>query len=467
MAKVLNDTDALTFMLTSYGLDRISTALSNPDEDLNISKIKVGNANYEYYEPTLDDFPDPTSDLKGLIPGGEFYIVDKALLEDDVTVSFHAVIPESFQNAEIREVGLYETIDGVDYLFAVSTQQPLLKPFINLNYLISVDYYAFLKSANLATVYDQIILNPDNQLVSEEDLDKLMSTILFTENNLMDQIHDNTKIIGLNRAQQLYTKIEENKNAFGYYAEYTNYVDLLDYTDVDKVFGYWIFNYPRRITATTSIVDASVHERNLSTNQNINTYVRSYSGLMPLLEFNSPHYYYLNEELSFLNEAKTEDISFTMGFALEPLSMTADRTLLARFNSSARVFRITEKSNGSIEVGLYADSSNYFLFTSPLGVITGEAHSLVLAYNVNDMTIVAYVNGTKISLTKTITGTYTHMNASSEADATSYINNNENPVNSKIGIITVIKDLLTDEQLKALSLNLCATMGQNPCIKIY
>ena len=186
MAQVINSTDYLTFILTQYGLNRVGEALANPNEDLNISKIKVGDANFTYYEPT-----EAQTELVHLIPDGEFYIIKKELLEDNLTVSFHAIFPETFQNAEIREVWIYETIDGVDYLFAVSTQQPLLKPYMDLNYLISVDYYAFLKAQNLAEVYDQIVLNPDNQLVSGEDLENLMSTILFTGDNLMDQIHDN------------------------------------------------------------------------------------------------------------------------------------------------------------------------------------------------------------------------------------------------------------------------------------
>ena len=42
MAQVINSTDYLTFILTQYGLNRVGEALANPNEDLNISKIKVG-----------------------------------------------------------------------------------------------------------------------------------------------------------------------------------------------------------------------------------------------------------------------------------------------------------------------------------------------------------------------------------------------------------------------------------------
>ena len=408
MAQVLNDTDQLTFILTQYGLNRVADAIANPDEELNLSKIKVGDANFEYYVPT-----ESQTALVNPIPEGEFYIVGKQLLEDNLTVSLHAVFPESFQNAEIREVGVYETIDGVDYLFAISTQQPLLKPYMDLDYLISVDYYAFLKSANLADVYEQIILNPDNQLVTEEDLENLMSTILFTENNLMEQINGNTRVIGLNRAQQLYEKIEENRRDFGYYAAYNNYSTILDYVDAEKVFGYWIFNYPRRTSPSASIIDIGLGGRNFSTNANINSYNRVYNGIMPMLQFSSPNYYFLNEEMAFLNETKTADISFTMGFAVEPLSTTGDRTLLARSNyaTNSHVFEILEKANGSLEVKLFADSSNYITFASDEGVIPNAPHSLIFTYDADTALITAFVAGHKVELTKTTTGVYTCMNS--------------------------------------------------------
>ena len=408
MAKVLNDTDALTFILTQYGLNRVAEAIADPTEELNLSKIKVGDANFEYYTPV-----ETQTTLKNPIPDGEFYIVEKQLLEDNLTVSLHAVFPESFQNAEIREVGIYETIDGVDYLFAISTQQPLLKPYMDLDYLISVDYYAFLKSQNLADVYEQIVLDPDNQLVTEEDLENLMSTILFTENNLMEQINGNTRVIGLNRAQQLHEKIEENRRDFGYYAAYNNYSTILDYVDAEKVFGYWIFNYPRRTSPSASIIDIGLAGRNFSTNANVNSYNRVYNGIMPMLKFNSPNYYFLNEEMAFLTEDKTADISFTMGFAVEPLSTTGDRTLLARSNyaTNSHVFEITEKADNSLEIKLFADSSNYITFSSDSDIIPSTPHSLVFTYDADTALITAFVAGHKVELTKTTTGTYICMNS--------------------------------------------------------
>lgn len=408
MAKVLNDTDALTFILTQYGLNRIAEALANPSEEIHLSKIGIGNANYEYYEPV-----ETQTALVNPIPNGIFNIIEKELLEDELTVSLRAIFPESLQNIEIREVGVYETIDDIDYLFAISTQQPLLKPYLDLEYLISVDYYAFLKSDNLAEVYDQITLDPNTQLVTEENLENLMSTILFTENNLMEQINGNTRVIGLNRSQQLYEKIEDDKKNFGYYAAYNNYSTLLDYVNANEIFGYWIFNYPRRTSPSASIIDIGPSGRNFSTNTNINSYRRLYNGIMPMLEFSSPNYFFLNEEMSFLNSDKTSDISFTMGFALEPLPGTNDRTLLARSNyaTNSHVFEIIEKADRSLQIKLFSDSSNYITFSSDSSIIPDAPHSLVFTYDADLNIVTAFIGGRKVDLIKTTTGTYSHMSS--------------------------------------------------------
>lgn len=470
MTKVLNDTDQLTFILTTYGLRRVAEALSNPNEDLNISKIKVGDANFEYYEPTENQ-----EELVHPIPDGSFYIVEKELLEDELTVSFHAVIPETFQNQEIREVGIYETVDEVDKLFAISTQQPLLKPLISLNYLISVDYYAFLKSQNLANVYDQIVLNPDTQLVTQEDLEKLMSTILFTESNLMEQINGNTRVIGLGRIEQLQAKVNQDKINFGYLASYNNYTNLLNFTRTANIEGYWLFNYPRRVNSSSSVVDIGPKGINFSTNMLITNYTRVYRGSMPMLTFSSPNYFKLNlpivdgdNTLNFVEDNK--DISFTMAFAIEPLG-TATRTLLARSNYSTyqHIFEVNELNDGSLQIKLFTDETHYISFESTINVVPQKPHSVIFSYNADNKTIDAYVGGRKIDLIATNNG-YTHMADIPSLPVTSYITSTSGAtqlINSNVGVISITKDLLQKDELRAVAFNLEATMGNNPCIKTF
>lgn len=298
MTKVLNETDKLSFILTQYGLERVAEALADTTVEINLSKIKVGDANFEYYVPTLAEFSKPKSDLRHLIPGGSFYIIGKELLEDGLTISLHTIFPENLENCEIREIGIYETVNDVDYLFAVSTQQPLLKPLESLRYFIAVDYYAFLKAQNLADIYDQIIIDAENALVTEEDYNNLMSTILFSESNLMEQINGNSRVIGLNRARQLSEKITEIQTAFSYTSINNNLSILLNYINPENLFAYWVFNYGNKNTASNSITDISKNKRHLSTNKAISFLNKDYIGLAPLLDLSSPNYFYLDQGLA-------------------------------------------------------------------------------------------------------------------------------------------------------------------------
>ena len=232
------------------------------------------------------------------IEGASFGILKKELLEDDLTVSLRTFIPENIDNCEIREVGIYETVGGVDHLFAIGTQQPLIKPSENLRYFISVDYYVFLKSQNLAEIYDQIVLLPDDQLITKEDLENLMSTILFTESNLIEQINGNSRVIGLNRPEQLKVKIDRSMEAFGFTAAANIYSILMSYVKSDSIYAYWLFDYSQRLASQTGVTDIGIHGRNLSSNKALNLYDKIYQGVLPSLIFDNSDYYYLSQDKS-------------------------------------------------------------------------------------------------------------------------------------------------------------------------
>lgn len=414
MSTVVNN-DKITYVITSYGLSRIAEALSDPKVTLNLSKAKVGDANGNFYTPTENQ-----TSLINPLPNGSFYISKKELLEDKLTVSFYFLIPESFGNCDIREVGLYETIDGVDYLFAVGTSQPIVKPSTDNNYLISVDYYIMLKSVNLSDVYDQIILNPDNVFVTEQDLQDLMSTFIFTQGNLTNQIERNSHVIGLNRAQTLYENIQRNLYSYSYVNVAEILSNILDVSNINSIFGFWSFNYPRTNTSTQNIKDLSGKNNSISTNKRINQYPLKYIGLSSAIPFANNDYFYIGSDtpLSFINEDGT-DSSFTFIVALEPLSKNTDRTILARSNyaTNTHVFEIKELANNSLEVTLFSDSANYIKFTSPENVIPYGKHSIILSYNSADISMNAIISGVSYSLEKTETGSYTHMN---EAPTTLY-----------------------------------------------
>jgi hypothetical protein len=398
------DDKRLRLILTKYGLDRINKAVSDPSLNLNLTKIKMGSGdeNEDYYEPSENQ-----EELKSPIKDAEFYIYNKELLEDGLTISFHTIITEEIGGFDIREVGLYETLGGKDFLFAISTQQPFVKPSPDYNYYINLDYYMFIKSTKFAEVYDQITLDVEHALVTEADMEELMRTFLFAQGNLMDQIGNNSRIIGYNRATQLYEKIEENKKDFGYITLYKNYASVIDMVpSVEDIFSYWAFNYSRRKSVGFSIVDISKNGYDLSTNKSSNLYEQEFNGFMSLLNFEAPDYYKLSSQipLNLSSSSLERDLPFTVVCALEPNTPNSNRTILAKVNKSTNTatLQIQEMANGSIKVVLYSDMSHYATFTSDENVIPQGAHSIVLAYSPETRTsaakVVAYVNAEKYIL---------------------------------------------------------------------
>lgn len=406
MAPIVNN-DKLTLLLTQYGLDRIAEAMAEPSLNLNIAKIKFGNGeNNEYYTPS-----EAQTSLKGDL-GLEFFIYKKELLEDNLTVSFYTIIPENIGGFDIREVGLYETVNGEDKLFAIGTCQPFVKPTTADNYFITIDYYIFLKAANFASVYDRITLDSEHSLVTEPDMEEMLRTFLFSSANLINQIGNNSRIIGYNRATQLYERINENKTSYSYITLYKNYASLLGMSSSDSVFSFWVFDISRRLQSQNSIVDLSPNANYLSTTVPVSSLKRIYNGFMSTFSMKNANFY-LNSSIpvQLFDDTTNEDIPFVIAFALRPLTPNTDRTLIAKSNYSIKshTFEFTETSEGRLQIKLFTDASNYLTFTSDLQAVPETAHSVVLSYDPESKEFVAFINSEKIPLEKVETGHYTRM----------------------------------------------------------
>lgn len=406
MAEIVNS-DKLILILTQYGLDRVTEAMANPSLNLHITKFKFGSGNnYEYYIPT-----ETQTSLKGDL-GLELYVYKKELLEDNLTISFYTLIPENMGGFDIREVGLYETINGEDKLFAIGTCQPFVKPTTSDNYFIAIDYYVFLRAANFATVYDQITLDAEHSLVTEPDMEEMMRTFLFSTANLINQIGNNSRIIGYNRATQLYEEVQANKTAFSYITLYKNYASLLGMSSLESVFSFWAFDFSRRLQSQSSIVDISSNANYLSTTVPVSSLSRVYEGFMSMFDMSEANFYLDSSVTVQLFDGATEsDIPFVIAFALKPAEKGVNRTLLAKsdYATDSHTFEFNELNDGSVQVKLFTDSSNYLTFTSGAGVIPDGTHALVLSYNPTEKEFTTYINSTKIPMTKVETGTYTHM----------------------------------------------------------
>lgn len=407
MAEIVND-NKLTLILTEYGLQRIQE-VTGTTIPLNLHKIRLGSGdNFEYYEPSADQ-----TELKGDL-GLEFYIYDKQLLEDGLTISFHTIIPDDVGGFDIREVGLYETHDGSDHLFAISTQQPFVKPLAEDNYFININYYLFLKEQNLATVYDQITLDVEHAQVTEADMEELMRTFLFTQGNLINQINDNSTIIGYNRATQLYEKIQENKKTYSYITLYKNFASLTDVvSSVDSIFSYWVYDYSRRTSTINSIVDVSKHGNYLSTNIPVNNLGRVYNGFTSMFTFNSPNYFKLSSQipLNLFDPTTNMDLPFTMMFIVEPLEIGTERTLIAKSDYAKKLhsFEIKELADKSVQVRLFSSPHDYLTFKTVQNSVPNGAHSIVLVYNPNSKEITFFINSNKYIVKGVEEGNYTHI----------------------------------------------------------
>lgn len=407
MSTIVNN-DKLNLILTQYGLSRIAEAVENPSLTLNITKIKLGNGrNEEYYEPS------PTQEsLEGDL-GVELYIYDKALLEDQETISFHTVISDNIGGFDIREVGLYETVGDEDKLFAISTQQPFVKPTTADNYFINIDYYIFLKITNVKNIYDQIVLDSNYALVTEPNLEELMRTFLFAHGNLINQIGNNSRIIGYNRPTQLWEIINENKKDYSYITLYKTYASLVDIAGSSNIFSYWAFDYSRRRSNQDSVVDLSSNKNYLSVSQDLGGLPHVYNGFMSMFTFESPQYFKLSSQipLNLFSSEKNTDLPFTMIFAIEPLDYTTKKTLLAKsdYANNKHTFEVSELANRSLELKLFSSSSDYLTFTSAANTIPEGPHSIVLTYEPENKKAIAFINSSKYELQKVETGTYTHM----------------------------------------------------------
>ena len=142
-------------------------------------------------------------------------------------------------------------------------------------------------------------------------------------------------------------------------------------------------------------------------------------------------------DITLLNDSRTSDISFSMGFVIEPVAPETTRTLLARsdYSSNSHIFEITEKSDNSLEIKLFASTTNYLTFTSGVGTVPSTTHSLIFSYSHITKEITTYIDDNLVPMIKTETGEYTHMNASPTKlyvfsctpDPTIWANSDSNP----------------------------------------
>lgn len=496
----INNSNNLYCVFTAYGLNRLATF--NTEDHLYLYKARVGN--YDWYtdengylgtagysesvfKKYFEDSSNNTS-IGSAITDGLLYISNKTLDSDNGIVTLSVTVPEEFTACDIRELGLYETVSGTDYLFAIVIFQPLPKPTTDTNHRIAIQFNINLKSAILASYYDNITLDPNNNYATVDEIEVIQENILFIESNLAEQISKNTHHIGLNRPQQLYEQMEEDREKYASFAASTTYTNFLNATSLEKVKSFWVFQYTNDLTQTVSIADLSVNKLNMETDQLITLYDRDYQGLCSYLDFSGSHYYRLNRAYDFdlVEVAETidngvgqdptyvyKDSPFTFFFVGAQNSNDSACTLIAKdneINGTIPAFRVQVTADRALLLRLYTDADNYTEYVTGTNTVpkAGEFYVATITYN-GDSTypqFAATINAGTVSGTVNRTGTYAGM-PKVDLHMTPYITTSHGHtayVNSKVCIMSLVKDELTSDYIQATSYSLMALIGKNPCL---
>lgn len=511
MADVYNSTNNLYWVFTNYGKQRLASLTS--DDYLFLYNAGIGC--YNWYEDPLNYLgADGYSEINFkkyfeneeernigyLVPDGKLSINTKNLVEEkdnqgniiSRVVELSVTVPETLNNFDIREMAIYETIDGVDHLFAICTMQPIPKPSTETNHYISAILTARLQSEMLADAYDQIILDPNNNFVTAEELTHFEENLLFVESNLAEQISNNSRIIGYDRAQQLYEQLYADKQKYSSFAVSTMYANTLGATSLEDIKSFWVFQPNNDTTTKVSISDLSYYGINLSTDKLITLYESGYEGLAPWINFeyepvgNSGNYFTLNSDIDFDlveedEEGNVHDTDFTLFFVGSQNSNEHNCTIIAKDNSAQRVdippaFNISITDRRQVKVTLYQDSVNFVDYITGVNSVpeAGKFYVLSVTYSpvineVDNILIPRFnvmLNGKELSGNFSRTNNYQGM-PKTTLPLTSRIstaNSYTDYIDSKVSLITLIKNKLSTDYIRVVTYNLMALIGVNPCL---
>ena len=283
----------LRWILTQYGKNRINQLLTNPDDKVQISVMHIGRDGSG--EPQERETADGSGRLYDPI-NVNIPIVEKGIASGrENAVYFKAMINENMCGYDIAELALYENINGKEKMFAVGVGQAIPKPDIKYGYLMYIEYTLYIESTNLLEVYDQIVLDPNNEFLKQTDIDALYRTILYVEGNLAEQIGKNTHQIGLSRAKELNDLISDTRlkyNAASVASYYSSMVNSVK--DLKNIIGFWSFNYTDTYGTAMNIKDFSTWENYFSTNALLSSYYQEYLGVLSSLKFGPNDYFYTN-----------------------------------------------------------------------------------------------------------------------------------------------------------------------------
>ena len=522
MTDIFN-TNNLYWVYTAYAKNRLADFTT--DTNLKLYKIKIGNYDWftdedhklgeggyseaafkQYFQGTdtndMGNFITYKDDDGDPVPRS-FSITRKELSEDEKSVALTATIDEKVGGFDIREVGIYEEVDGLDRLFAICTMQPLPKPSTETNHYISTQITCRLFSQQLVDVFDYIEIDVTNNYATIDDVNKYQMNLLFLESNLAEQISRNTQIIGYNRVQQLYELIKNNQRDFAKFGMASAYSNIATAMDVKN---FWPFRNSGYLTREAMIDDLSLNNEKLGTDQLAALYKNDYEGVASWLDFSTAHYYMLSPtkdvymsteqngvknwyvknnhtDLTFIDLTTDHngkvtghtDSPFSIVFVGAQNANNEDCTILAKYNTVTEhpALLVTITKNREVSVSLYTSKENFINFKSPSGVVpkAGEFYVLTIEYNgdAENPKVTMNINGDNMT-TRFTNSTYSYAGMPIEGvmlPMFSFIRTADGDihhVNSKVCLLSIIKGNFTEAYKQSLVYNLMALIGKNPCL---
>ena len=170
------------------------------------------------------------------------------------------------------------------------------------------------------------------------------------------------------------------------------------------------------------------------------------------------------------------DHPFTFMAVLKHNSNDEENILLAQSDyyhiKAGHNFEFVKTVNNAIEVRLFTDKNNYAIFRTPDYVVPNDLYNIIITFNpgapIPKQRVYVYINGFRYNVDFIEVGDYDGMQPNI-LPTTSFVYKTNgdgvieraNNINAKVALVCLIKELLTEEQLRCNALMLNSLCGKN------
>ena len=222
---------------TNYALYKICRNIVEDIEDFHFLKVKVGSG-----DSTLDANKEELSLT--------LYSLDVMYTEyKDGVLTIRCELPPELADVPITEIGLFDTINGIEHLFSYSKVN-VVKP-ADLGYELTIVLNLGPRTIDFPGINEYYI--PQYEYATRDLLDDFTSMLLFVDTNLERIIRSNAGVIGYNipnrvyqRQRQINAMLRNIIDSNIYYSLYNSYdgeISSMYFLQEPNYLSYDIINY--------------------------------------------------------------------------------------------------------------------------------------------------------------------------------------------------------------------------------